>query len=283
MEEARVSSVVCNRKSHTIASKNTQNKVGTLEKCNAYDSDDPEDGFTSNRRISLLLYQMRFWLAFAMMFILTIIWVTLLVLMIPWPLKRIKIGNAWGYVNGRLLFWMVGNPVKIEGQEHTRRRAIFVSNHASAVDVLMIMQLLPWGTVGIAKKEIIWYPLFGQIYWLANHLRIDRYSRSAAIASLKQVASVIIENKLSLAIFPEGTRSDDGKLLPFKKGFVHLAMDTGLPIVPIVLINAHKVWKKGDIMMRPGPMAVKILPPIYTDGWDHGNIDEKLEFVLIIV
>jgi len=72
--------------------------------------------------------------------------------------------------------------------EHLRARGIFICNHASPLDIFLVMWLAPTGTVGIAKKEIIWYPLFGQLYVLANHLRIDRSNPAAAIRSMKEVA-----------------------------------------------------------------------------------------------
>lgn len=119
--------------------------------------------------------------------------------------------------------WILGNPIKVEGLEHLKTRGIFICNHASPLDIFLVMWLAPTGTVGIAKKEIIWYPLFGQLYVLANHLRIDRSNPAAAIESMKEVARQVVRNNLSLILFPEGTRSRDGRLLPFKKvkGRIH--------------------------------------------------------------
>ncbi|RVW40249.1 1-acyl-sn-glycerol-3-phosphate acyltransferase [Vitis vinifera] len=83
--------------------------------------------------------------------------------------------------------WILGNPIKIEGAEYANTRAIYICNHASPIDIFLMMWLTPTGTVGIAKKEIVWYPLFGQLYVLANHLRIDRSNPTAAIQSMKEV------------------------------------------------------------------------------------------------
>nr|GMC76458.1 1-acyl-sn-glycerol-3-phosphate acyltransferase-like [Ipomoea batatas] len=148
-----------------------------------------------------------------------------------------------------LQMWILGNPIKIENAEYCKERAIYVCNHASPIDIFLIMWLTPTGTVGIAKKEIIFYPLFGQLYVLANHLRINRSNPTAAIESMKKAARAVVDNNLSLIIFPEGTRSQNGRLLPFKKGFVHLALETRLPIVPIIFTGTHLAWRKGSFCM----------------------------------
>ncbi|MQL83354.1 hypothetical protein Taro_015824 [Colocasia esculenta] len=174
---------------------------------------------------------------------------------------------------------ILGNPVKIEGSEYSNTKAIYICNHASPLDIFLVMWLTPTGTVGIAKKEIIWYPLFGQLYVLASHLRIDRSNPAAAIESVKEAARAIVRNNLSLIIFPEGTRSKTGRLLPFKKGFVHIATQSRLPIVPMVVTGTHLAWRKDSLRVRPAPLTVKFLPPIKTDNWESGKIAEYVEMV----
>lgn len=241
-------------------------KVGFL----AYDDD---------RWSSVLISCLRIVLCFVSMMFTTAVWALVMIFLLPWPYERIRQGNVYGHVTGRLMMWILGNPIQIEGAEFSNKRAIYISNHASPLDIFLIMWLTPKGTVGIAKKEIIWYPLFGQLYVLANHLRIDRSNQTAAIASMKEAAHAIIDNNLSLVIFPEGTRSRSGRLLPFKKGFVHLALQTGLPIVPIVLTGTHLAWRKGSLHVRPAPLTVKYLPPIRTDDWTADKIDDYVEMV----
>ncbi|KAK9089687.1 hypothetical protein Scep_028769 [Stephania cephalantha] len=163
---------------------------------------------------------------FVTMMFTTFFWGVLMVLLLPWPYARIRQGNVYGHVTGRLLMWILGNPIKIEGAEFSNTRGIYICNHASPLDIFLIMWLTPTGTVGIAKKEIIYYPLFGQLYVLANHLRIDRSNPAAAIESMKEVARAIVKRNLSLVLFPEGTRSKTGRLLPFKKNFSIRALFT---------------------------------------------------------
>ncbi|PAN40191.1 hypothetical protein PAHAL_7G298100 [Panicum hallii] len=216
---------------------------------------------------------------FLAMMVTTAVWAVVMLLLLPWPCERIRQSNVYGHVTGRMLLWILGNPIKVEGLEHLRARGIFICNHASPLDIFLVMWLAPTGTVGIAKKEIIWYPLFGQLYVLANHLRIDRSNPAVAIESMKEVAREVVKNNLSLILFPEGTRSRDGRLLPFKKGFVHAALQTRLPIVPIVVTGTHQAWRNNSVRVRPVPLTVKVLPPIRTDGWEEGQISEHLETV----
>ncbi|XP_035543328.1 1-acyl-sn-glycerol-3-phosphate acyltransferase-like isoform X2 [Juglans regia] len=178
---------------------------------------------------SVLLSWIRVVICFATMMITTFVWALIMLALIPWPYERIRQGNIYGHVTGRLM--------------------------------------------------IIWYPLFGQLYVLANHLRIDRSNPTAAIESMKQAARAVVENNLSLIIFPEGTRSKNGRLLPFKKGFVHLALQSGLPIVPMVLTGTHLAWKKGSLNVRPAPLTVRYLPPISTNDWTADKIDGYIKMI----
>uniref|UniRef100_A0A0E0DIM2 1-acyl-sn-glycerol-3-phosphate acyltransferase n=1 Tax=Oryza meridionalis TaxID=40149 RepID=A0A0E0DIM2_9ORYZ len=216
---------------------------------------------------------------FVSMMATTAAWAVVMLLLLPWPCARIRQGNLYGHVTGRMLMWILGNPIKLEGMENLNTRGIFICNHASPLDIFLVMWLAPTGTVGIAKKEIIWYPLFGQLYVLANHLRIDRSNPAAAIESMKEVARAVTKNNLSLILFPEGTRSKTGRLLSFKKGFVHTALQTRLPIVPMVVTGTHLAWRKNSLRVRPAPLTVKVLPPIKTDGWEEERIDEYVEMV----
>ncbi|KAL6218959.1 hypothetical protein ACLB2K_012166 [Fragaria x ananassa] len=224
-----------------------------------------------------LISWVRILACFIMIVVTTLMWSLIMLVLLPWPYESIKQGNMYGHVTGRLIMWILGNPLKIEGDEFANKRAIFISNHASPLDIFLLMRLTPTGTVSIEKKEIIWYPLLGQLYVLANRLRIDRSNPAAAIESLKEAAKAVVRKKLSLVIFPEGTRSADGRLLPFKKDFVHLALQTGLPIVPIVLVGTHRARRKDRL--RVTPLTLKFLPPIRTDYWTAEKIDEYIKMI----
>lgn len=203
--------------------------------------------------------------------------ITLLVcaLLLPFRILRIKACNVFGKVTGPLMMKLSGCPLTIDGWEHLdgERPAIYVSNHTSIVDIFLAIWLSPMGTVGVAKKQVVWYPFFGQLYLLSGHLRIDRGNSPSAKASLAALGEFVRSNRLSIYIWPEGTRSRSGHLLPFKKGIVHLALQTGLPIVPVVVEGAHEAWVKHSLQIAPVPIRVTVLPAISTSAWSEDTAD----------
>lgn len=244
------------------------------------EEDGDDGGFVDDDRWgTVAVSAFRILACFLAMMATTLAWAVIMLLMLPWPYERIRQGNLYGHVTGRLMLWILGNPIKIEGSEFSGTRAIFICNHASPIDIFLVMWLTPIGTVGIAKKEIIWYPLFGQLYVLANHLRIDRSNSAAAIESSKEAARAVMDNNLSLIIFPEGTRSRSGRLLPFKKGFIHIALQTRLPIVPMIFTGTHLAWRKGRLRVRPAPITIKYLPPMETNDWKAENMNEYIQLI----
>lgn len=199
--------------------------------------------------------------------------------LLPFRVLRIKACNVFGKTVGRAIMWVSGCPLTWKGAEHldASRPAIYISNHTSAMDVFMAMWLSPMGTVGIAKKEVVYYPFLGQLYLLSGHLRIDRSSPRKAVTSMKELAGYVRDNGLSIFIWPEGTRSKSGRLKrPFKKGVGHLALQTGLPIVPVVVKGAHRSWEKGNLKLAPVPIEIEVLPPVDTSGWNRRKLGEHL-------
>lgn len=205
----------------------------------------------------------------------------ILVFLLPFRNVRIKTCNYYGKVVGRGMMMISGCPLTITGAEHLdpTRPAIYVSNHTSIVDAFFAMFLSPVGTVGIVKKQILYYPFFGQLYFLSGHLRIDRSNPDVAKRSMRELAEFVVANGLSIFVWPEGTRSRTGKLQPFKKGVYHLAKQTGLPLVPIVVEGAHEAWVKGSMRIAPVPIRVTILPAIDTSEWTDDDIVGHLETV----
>jgi lysophosphatidate acyltransferase len=198
--------------------------------------------------------------------------------MLPWHSARIKFTNHFGHVVGRTIMWIAGCPVEVRGQEHISpdRPAIYAGNHTSIFDAFTSIWLSPVGTVGVAKKEIIWYPFYGVAWLLAGHLTLDRGNSQKARRSMQRMGEIIRKKSLHLFMWPEGTRAKDGRILPFKKGVIHLALQTKLPIVPMVTEGAHRAWEKASITMRKVPITVTFLPPIDTSHWTEDRIDEHL-------
>jgi lysophosphatidate acyltransferase len=209
--------------------------------------------------------------------------ITLLVcaLLLPFRVARIKACNYFGKVTGPAIMKLSGCPLTIDGWEHLDRErpAIYVSNHTSIVDVFLAIWLSPIGTVGVAKREVVWYPFFGQLYLLSGHLRIDRGQSAAAKESLAKLGKYVRDHRLSIYIWPEGTRSASGHLLPFKKGIFHLAKQTGLPVVPVVVEGAHEAWVKGSLQIAPVTIRVTVLPAIDTSSWQEATADAHVEDV----
>jgi 1-acyl-sn-glycerol-3-phosphate acyltransferase len=201
--------------------------------------------------------------------------------LLPWRGLRIRAGNVYGKIVGPIVVWLAGTRVRVAHRERldASAPAIYVTNHTSALDVFVGMWVAPVGGCGIAKKEVGRIPFFGWAYRLSGHLLIDRADRPGAIAALQAIAEVVKKHGLSIWIWPEGTRSRDGRLLPFKKGFVHLAAATGLPIVPVVVHGAHERWPGRTTRLVPGVLDVEVLEPVRTDGWDPEDVDEHVEAV----
>jgi lysophosphatidate acyltransferase len=198
---------------------------------------------------------------------------------LPSRATRVKVGNVYGSVAGRGAAWLTGSRFVIRGEEHAdpKRPTLYVCNHASVLDVFLGIWMSRTGTCGVAKKEIIYYPFLGQFFWLAGHLTIDRGNNAKAVRSLKKLVSFVMDNKLSIYIWPEGTRSKDGRLLPFKKGAFHLALATRLPVVPIVMRGTHHVWPNRTYRLHRKTVEIEFLPPIDTSGWTEETLPEHIE------
>lgn len=211
----------------------------------------------------------------------TVAHAVVLLALLPWRNARIRSCNHWGHVVGRACMALSGSTVSVEGQQHLdgARPAIYVSNHTSVLDIFLGIWLAPVGTVGVAKKEVIFYPFFGQLYWMSGHLRIDRGNHDRAVAAMRELGDIVRRYKLSIWMWPEGTRSRDGRLRPFKKGLVHLAVETGLPVVPVVVVGAHRAWEKGTQRIVGVPIAVRVLPPVDTSAWAGRSTEACLEEV----
>lgn len=205
----------------------------------------------------------------------------LMLAVLPSRKARVYVGNGFGKTVCRFMAWLSGCPLTVIGAEHLDRSrpAIYVSNHTSVMDIFLAAWLSPYGTVGVAKKEIAWYPFFGQLYLLSGHLRIDRSDSAGARAGLAAMGEIVRANAMSIFLWPEGTRARDGRLRPFKKGLVHLAVQTGLPVVPFIVSGAYQSWEKNSLRLARVPITVTVLPAIDTSAWDVEHVDAQLESV----
>jgi len=174
------------------------------------------------------------------------------------------------YSLGRFWCWAVleigGVHLTVRGLDHLNpsRPYIFMANHRSNIDIPVLVQSLPkFQLRWIAKRELLFVPFFGWALWSSKHILVDRSTRSHAMASLKK-AKERIAGGLSVVFFPEGTRSRDGELLPFKKGGFLLAIRTHTPIVPITIHGSGNILPKGDWRIRTGEIEVIVSDPVPT-------------------
>jgi 1-acyl-sn-glycerol-3-phosphate acyltransferase len=153
---------------------------------------------------------------------------------------------------------------------------IFMSNHVSNLDPLILCPMLPRRTSVLAKKVIWRIPILGKALDLAEIVPVERENREAAIQSIQR-AGEVMRHGINMTMYPEGTRSPDGKMLPFKKGPFHLAMETGFPIVPVTILGTYKMMPKGSNIVRSGTATLIFHPPV-----DPGKYSSREELTQVV-
>lgn len=186
------------------------------------------------------------------------------------------VAKAWG----KSILMISGIKVSITGLEHLEadRSYIFMSNHQSNFDIPVLFSKLNVQFRWLAKAELFKIPIFGRSMRGAGYISIDRSDRRSAFKSLERAAESI-RNGTSVLVFPEGTRSTDGHLLPFKKGGFVLAVDAAVPVVPIIITGTHAIMQKGDMLIRRRPVRVEVLSPIDASEFTRKNKDQLIERV----
>lgn len=194
--------------------------------------------------------------------------VVLMCLLRPFHRKNNQQGS-WLLSLGRHLVGMKLRVVK-DNPLSDQQQAIYISNHQDNLDVFTVTAQVPANTAYLGKSTLKYIPVFGTAFWLAGNLLINRKNKAKAWETMAQVARQVKEQHCSVYIFPEGTRSRGRGLMPFKSGAFALAIESGLPIVPIVFsstaknIDLHR-WQSGTCL-------VKFLDPITTDGMGEGDV-----------
>lgn len=176
---------------------------------------------------------------------------------------------------------ITGVELEVEDEKNlwSSRPCVFIFNHQSKADVMILAKLIRRDMGGVGKKEIKDIPILGKLMEWGGTVFVDRADGKSAIKAMEPLVDAIkIEGK-SICISPEGTRSLTPKLEPFKKGAFHLAMQAGVPIVPIVIHNATDVAPKNEFVMRPATVRVTVLPPVDTSGWTPRTINNHVRDV----
>lgn len=180
----------------------------------------------------------------------------------------------------RLVAWTCGTKVSAIGLDRIPGggACVYMSNHQSHFDVVALLLTLPGHYAILAKRELFFIPIFGWALYLTGMIPVDRSRRDKAIASIDRAAEKVRSGR-RLLLFAEGTRSPDGRLLPFKKGGFHLAIRAGAPIIPVSITGSREVLPKGSLRIRPGSIRVVLGAPIPTAGRKTEELAELMEEV----
>lgn len=168
---------------------------------------------------------------------------------------------------GRGCLWLGGVRLRVEGREHlpADRAVVYMANHQGKFDIPVLFAGIPGQFRWLAKAELFRIPLFGLTMRTAGYIPVERGDRRQALQSMAEAAKRVAGGS-SIMIFPEGTRSPDGRLLPFKKGGFILAMQAGAEIVPIAIDGSAAVLPKGRLRIHAGEIRLRIFAPVPTAG-----------------
>jgi 1-acyl-sn-glycerol-3-phosphate acyltransferase len=176
----------------------------------------------------------------------------------------------------RLGLWLAGARVEVTGLGKVPADVpvIFMSNHQGNFDILALLLVVPRKFAWIAKEELFRIPVFGHSMARAGYIPLDRSDGRRALKSM-DAAAAKIRNGASVVIFPEGTRSLDGNLLPFKRGGFLVAARAGVPIIPVTIDGSRQINPPPRLELHPGTIKVRFGEPIVTAGGGRGK-DEQL-------
>lgn len=178
-----------------------------------------------------------------------------------------RLERAWA----RALLGLWGVRVAVTGSENVPAGpAVYAANHSSALDIPILFAHLPADFRIIHKRSLYLFPVIGVYLYLAGHVAIDRGNPFRARRSLSAAARRIAGGA-SVAVFPEGTRSPDETVRPFKKGSFVLALEAGVPVVPVSLSGVKRLAPRGLVRLRPGTVRLAVHPPLATAGQAAGQ------------
>ena len=234
------------------------------------------------RRILRWLYFPWTWLVFFPYLVVTTIFFGTLAFLTSLISKNLSFhcGTAWAWLLCRMNF----NWVQVKGRQHVKKGQsyIIMSNHQSHFDILAIYGHWGWQFRWVMKQELRKVPGLGYGCASVGHIFIDRSNREKAIASLK-AAKPLLVGGTSVMFFPEGTRSRDGRMLPFKKGGFMMALDLNLPILPVTIRGSRHVLPGKKKMLLPGLIHIQIHEPIDVSAYGHEKRDQLMQDVRTVI
>jgi 1-acyl-sn-glycerol-3-phosphate acyltransferase len=203
--------------------------------------------------------------ALRLLFVFVVLGVPAALIGIPWSAlnRDFSLMYRMGMATISLGIRFSGIRIKVEGKENIPSQpSIFMSNHVSNLDPPVLLPLIPGMTSVFLKKELMNIPLLGVAMRMGKFVPVSRgHSREEAVQSVNAAKDALAFG-LHITVFPEGTRSPDGKLLPFKKGAFFLAAETGAPIVPVIIRGTQGMMRKGSYKLIPATATVRFLPAI---------------------
>ncbi len=193
-------------------------------------------------------------------------------------LSKRKALNGMTYLLGWVGSIAAGLRLTIDGIEiiDNNRPAVFIFNHQSGIDPIILCRLLRKNIVGVAKIELKSHPVIGPLLSFGDTLFVDRDNKKSKIDVLDD-ANLVLSRTLSIAISPEGTRSKHTEVGQFRSGPFRLARRSNRPIVPIIIVDSAKVLAPRSLNMKPGNVHIKVLPPIYPEDWADKHPNEMAE------
>ena len=201
--------------------------------------------------------------------------------LIRWAYPLIPFGKGAIRIGQNIL----GMRLDVSGLEHVDKKAsyVFMSNHLSAIDGPLLFMLIPQAIRVILKKESFRIPVVGQGMRLVGFVPVDRKGIRGGKRSIDRAVRMIREKRHSFLIFPEGTRSRDGMLQPFKRGGFFLALDSQVPVAPVSIQGTFELMPKGAFFIRKGEVKVRFHPPIPVRGFDRDSLPQLIDKVRKVI
>jgi 1-acyl-sn-glycerol-3-phosphate acyltransferase len=196
-----------------------------------------------------------------------------------WPFDRTGAMQHWcARWWCRFIAWTIGARIRVHGSDRVRpdRSYVYMANHSSLIDIPALFAYLPFQFRIMAKKELFYVPFMGWHLWSSGNFPVDRSDGRKTALSLRRVIAGVRAGK-SLAVFPEGTRTPDGRLQEFKPGAFKIAMRAGVQIVPVTIRGTFKLLPKTTLAPRPGRVEVIIGTPIDTSLYDEKRLHELIK------
>ncbi|KAI8065573.1 hypothetical protein BC940DRAFT_303710 [Gongronella butleri] len=181
-----------------------------------------------------------------------------------------SVARGYYYLGG----FFTGLTCTVKGEQNILSTpAVYVCNHQSSLDIMLMGKVYPKNAAVVAKKELKYYPFLGWFMMLNNSIFLDRKNRANAVNAAKQAAQDIRNKQISVWLFPEGTRGHSSTidLLPFKKGAFHMAVQARVPIVPVVIANYNHLYSTKEKRFLSGNVNIQVLPPVLTTDIDEGS------------